>query len=173
MAGIALMVLLGVVLALIIVTNLMSYMGGHVAALSRLAERFPPQPAAPEAARSAGQLVMQELPTEEPNPPDPRRPPAGSRVYMFRARVALDSDMLHIALDSGPLGPHREASIPWSALRLTSAQTARHWGQLAAVEAGPFMLALPAHLVKPFLEPEKHDDAVDVEFREVSEDPPR
>lgn len=178
MTGLMLAILVGVLLAAVIFSNVLNLLGGHHAVLKRLGEAFPAQPPAMDAAKGRGMLLLQELPVvpEMPIEPDPRRPGGmpgawSKRPYLVNTRLTFDESFLHLALDSGPLGPRREASVPWSAMTLRTRETPKHYGEIAAVEAGGFLLALPAHALEPYLQAAGIvEDVVDVEYRAVEDD---
>lgn len=173
MGPMILLIGVGVVLVVIIVANLMNHAGGHVAAMRRLAGRFPSQLAAMDSRAGRGTMVLQELLDEDPLGPDPRRPTRIPRPYIVNVRMRFDDAYLHLALDAGPIGPKAGASIPWAAISMRTRETPKHWGEIAALEAGGFLLALPAHIVEPYLTEAgvrgAGDDVVDVEYREVVE----
>jgi hypothetical protein len=162
----AVLLIVGIMAVIVIASNLSNMVGGGPGLMRELGERFPPQPEGLGGVQEAALMVLQRLETGEV---DPRRPNVIS-PKLVRVRMVLDETHLHLRLDAGLLGPNRRASIPWDAMSLRTSQTIKHAGESATVEAGGFMLGLPAHLVLPYIVP-GDQSVVDVDFREVGGQP--
>lgn len=149
MIGHVIFILFSVMSLLVIVSNISGFMGRHLRLLAHMAELFPWQDPASDAVHSTLKVMIAEASDTDDARSAPRGIPSSKPIYV-RMRVSADVHCLHLKLDTGPLGPHRRASISWDDLALL--QDLRVRGQeVSTVQAGPFLLWLPPHLVRPFL----------------------
>lgn len=159
--GMAVLLIFGLMALIVIASNVSYLFGGGPGLMRELGERFPAQPEGTGGVREAATMVMQRVESS----PDPRRR-GGASPKLVRVRLVLDEKHLHVKLDAGILGPDRRASVPWDVMTLVTRTEVKHWGEMASVEAGGFMLGLPSHLIVPYVVP-GGDSVVDVDFREV------
>lgn len=170
MIGHVIFILFGVASLLVIVSNISGFMGRHLRLLARMEELFPWQDPASDAVHSTQVIVILEA-NQAVDPQGVPRRTVSSKPINVRMRVSADIHCLHLKLDTGPLGPHRRASISWNDLQLRQELRVQDT-DVATLVAGPFLIWLPLHLVRPFFEQTESggDEAgpiIDVSYKEI------
>jgi hypothetical protein len=159
---------------LVIVSNISGFMGRHLRILARMEELFPWQDPASDAIHSTQVILILEA-SEGVDPQGAPRRTISSKPISVRMRVSADIHCLHLKLDTGPLGPYRKASISWNDLQLRQELRVKDT-DVATLVAGPFLIWLPLHLVRPFFEQpeaagEDSGPIIDVAYKEIHDAP--